>query len=183
MTASQRSTYTMVAEALRRRFGSVFQAEVYKEQLKGRTRQQVAPEEMVTVLSRDAFVDTLEDQQDVRARSPTKAFCENCGWWGHRRAAFSQLKDIMMVGGKRKQAGSSGHCPAKSSQGPVCVKCCSDATALAVRVSGAVDGRLCPLVVDTGAAKTFVREEVVASQDFPVSDRQLCGVTGHCTTL
>ncbi|MPC58511.1 hypothetical protein E2C01_052516 [Portunus trituberculatus] len=82
MTASQRSTYTTVAEVLRRRFGSVFQAEVYREQLKGRTRQQgesfpqlarrwsrcrhaypVAPEEMVTVLSRDAFVDALEDQQ------------------------------------------------------------------------------------------------------------------------
>ncbi|MPC43581.1 hypothetical protein E2C01_037231 [Portunus trituberculatus] len=83
MTASQRSTYTTVAEALRRRFGSVFQAKVYRERLKGRTRQQgeslpqlaqaveslvrhaypVAPEEMVTVLSRDAFVDTLEEQQ------------------------------------------------------------------------------------------------------------------------
>ncbi|MPC55328.1 hypothetical protein E2C01_049261 [Portunus trituberculatus] len=83
MMASQRSTYTTVAEALRRRFGSVFQAEVHREQLKGRTRQQgeslpqlaqaveslvrhvypVVPEEMVTVLSRDAFVDALEDQQ------------------------------------------------------------------------------------------------------------------------
>ena len=50
-------------------------------------------------------------------------------------------------------------------------------------MSGAVDGRPCPLVVDTGAAKTFVREEVVAAQNIPVSDRQLCGVTGHCTTL
>ncbi|MPC69644.1 hypothetical protein E2C01_063874 [Portunus trituberculatus] len=47
-----------------------------------------------------------------------------------------------------------------------------------VRVSGAVDGRPCHLVVDTGAAKT-VRKEVVAAQDLPVSDRQLCGVTGH----
>ncbi|MPC28201.1 hypothetical protein E2C01_021398 [Portunus trituberculatus] len=60
MTANQRSTYNAVAEALRRHFGSVFQAEVYREQLKGRIRQQ---EEMVTVLSRDAFIDALEDQQ------------------------------------------------------------------------------------------------------------------------
>ncbi|MPC81203.1 hypothetical protein E2C01_075810 [Portunus trituberculatus] len=37
MTVSQQSTYTTVAEVLRRRFGSVFQAEMYKEQLKGRT--------------------------------------------------------------------------------------------------------------------------------------------------
>ncbi|MPC74955.1 hypothetical protein E2C01_069338 [Portunus trituberculatus] len=65
---------TTVTEALRRRFGSVFQAEVCREQLKGRTLSPggrvlvrhaytVAPEELVTVLSRDAFVDKLEDQQ------------------------------------------------------------------------------------------------------------------------
>ena len=61
----------------------MFQAEVYWEQLKGRTRQPgeslpqlaqgveslvcraypLAPEEMVTVLSRDAFIDALEEQQ------------------------------------------------------------------------------------------------------------------------
>ncbi|MPC81204.1 hypothetical protein E2C01_075811 [Portunus trituberculatus] len=35
-------------------------------------------------------------------------------------------------GGKRKQAGSSGYCQAKASPCPVCVKCHSDATALAV---------------------------------------------------
>ena len=39
MTVSQRSMYVAVVEALRRRFGSVFQAEVYRERLKGRTRQ------------------------------------------------------------------------------------------------------------------------------------------------
>ncbi|MPC61205.1 hypothetical protein E2C01_055271 [Portunus trituberculatus] len=42
----------------------------------------------------------------------------------------------------------------------------------------------CPEVVDTGMAKSFVREEVVVVvQNLPVSDRQLCGVTGHCTVL
>ncbi|MPC63623.1 hypothetical protein E2C01_057723 [Portunus trituberculatus] len=46
-----------------------------------------------------------------------------------------------------------------------------------------VDGRPCPKVVDAGAAKTVVGEEVVAVQDLPVADRQLCGVTGHCTTV
>ncbi|MPC62318.1 hypothetical protein E2C01_056402 [Portunus trituberculatus] len=45
-----------------------------------------------------------------------------------------------------------------------------------------VDTHPCPGVGDTGAAKTIVGEEVVALQDLPVSDRQLCGVTGHCTT-
>ncbi|MPC68411.1 hypothetical protein E2C01_062611 [Portunus trituberculatus] len=49
-------------------------------------------------------------------------------------------------------------------------------------IESAVDGRLCPELVDTGAAKTVVREEVVAVQDLPVADWQLCGVTGHCTT-
>ncbi|MPC13556.1 hypothetical protein E2C01_006294 [Portunus trituberculatus] len=120
--------------------------------------------------------------EDVRACSPIKACCENCGRWGHRRGTYSQLKDVMMLG-KRKQAGRSGHCPAKSSPCPVCVKCRSDATTLEGRVSGAVDGRPCPLVVDSRAAKTFVREEVMAVQNLPASDRQLRGVTGHCTTL
>ncbi|MPC36927.1 hypothetical protein E2C01_030396 [Portunus trituberculatus] len=46
-----------------------------------------------------------------------------------------------------------------------------------------VDSRPCPEVVDTGAAKTIVGEEVVAVQDLPVADEQLCGETGHCTTL
>ncbi|MPC65089.1 hypothetical protein E2C01_059215 [Portunus trituberculatus] len=49
-------------------------------------------------------------------------------------------------------------------------------------VESEADGRLCPEVVDTGAAKTVVGEEVVAAQDLPVSDWQLCGVTGHCMT-
>ncbi|MPC52039.1 hypothetical protein E2C01_045899 [Portunus trituberculatus] len=51
------------------------------------------------------------------------------------------------------------------------------------RVESKVEGRPCPMVVDTGVAKTVVREEVVAVQDLPVSDRQLCGVTGHYTML
>ena len=75
--------YVAVVETLRRHFGSVTQAEMYGEQLKGRTRQPgeslphlaqamellvrhaypVAPEEMVTVLSQETFIDALEDQQ------------------------------------------------------------------------------------------------------------------------
>ncbi len=50
-------------------------------------------------------------------------------------------------------------------------------------MTGAVDGRPCGLVMDTGSERTFAREEVVAAQELPVSGRQLCGVTGHCVTL
>ncbi|MPC35171.1 hypothetical protein E2C01_028589 [Portunus trituberculatus] len=39
------------------------------------------------------------------------------------------------------------------------------------------------LARNTGVAKTVIGEEVVAAQDLPVSDRQLCGMTGHCTKL
>ncbi|MPC67373.1 hypothetical protein E2C01_061548 [Portunus trituberculatus] len=99
-----------------------------------------------------------------------------------RRRHTSSAEGRHYGGGKCQQAGSSGHCSAKSSPGPICVMCHSDATALAVQVLGTVDGCLCPLVVDTGTAKTFVREKV-AAQDLPVSDWQLCGLTGHCTTL
>ncbi|MPC41080.1 hypothetical protein E2C01_034661 [Portunus trituberculatus] len=35
-------------------------------------------------------------------------------------------------------------------------------------VESKMDGRPCPLVVDTGVAKTFIKEEVVAAQDLPV---------------
>ena len=49
-----------------------------------------------------------------------------------------------------------------------------------------MDDRPCPLVVDTSATKafeTFVREELVAAQDFPVSEWQLYSMTGHYTIL
>ncbi|MPC32124.1 hypothetical protein E2C01_025432 [Portunus trituberculatus] len=119
----------------------MFQAEVYWQQ-PGESLPQlvqsveslvqhvypVTPEEMVMVLSYDAFVDPLANQQGA-------SLSVNC------------------------------HC----------------ATVPVMRVSGAVDGLSCPLVVDTGVTKTYVREKVVATQHLPVSDQQLCGVTGHCT--
>ncbi|MPC65784.1 hypothetical protein E2C01_059920 [Portunus trituberculatus] len=184
---------------------------------------------MVTVLSQDAFIDTLEDQQvqiyvkqahpadvqQVLARAmefeafmytiaaavtpyhrsatqklprhhllarPEDTLAGGCA------STFSHqglLRELWTVGsspcylltaegrhdggGKRKQAGSSGHCPAKLSPGPVCVKCHSDATVLVVQVSGAVNSRPCPLVVDTGAARTFVRPAAVW-HDWPLYD-------------
>ncbi|MPC73292.1 hypothetical protein E2C01_067615 [Portunus trituberculatus] len=69
----------------------------------------------------------------------------------------------MMMGGNESRLGVWATIQPSRPSGPICVKCLSDDTALAVRVSGTVDGRPCPLVVDTGAAKTFVREEVVAA--------------------
>ncbi|KAK8377966.1 hypothetical protein O3P69_018703 [Scylla paramamosain] len=39
LTAEQRSSYKKVEEALKRRFGSIFQSLVYRERLKGRARQ------------------------------------------------------------------------------------------------------------------------------------------------
>ncbi|XP_045124135.1 uncharacterized protein LOC123512044 [Portunus trituberculatus] len=79
----QRASFPDIAEALRRRFGHRHQAEVYRAQLKKRTRQRgetlsqlahdvealvrraypIAIEEMVTVLARDAFLDALVDHQ------------------------------------------------------------------------------------------------------------------------
>ncbi|XP_045101469.1 uncharacterized protein LOC123498430 [Portunus trituberculatus] len=77
---TQRASFPDIAEALRRRFGHRHQAEVYRAQLKKRTRQRgetlahdvealvrraylAAGEEMVTVLTRDAFLDALVDHQ------------------------------------------------------------------------------------------------------------------------
>ncbi|XP_045137482.1 uncharacterized protein LOC123519898 [Portunus trituberculatus] len=56
---------------------------------------------------------------------------------------------------------------------------CEGRTGVAESVVGS---RPCPEVVDTGSGKTVIGEEVVAVQDLPVADRQLCGVTGHSTT-
>ncbi|XP_045127236.1 uncharacterized protein LOC123513870 [Portunus trituberculatus] len=80
---TQRASFPDIAEALRRRFGHRHQAEVYRAQLKKRTRQRgetlsqlahdvealvrrayrTAGEEMVTMLARDAFLDALVDHQ------------------------------------------------------------------------------------------------------------------------
>jgi len=52
-----------------------------------------------------------------------------------------------------------------------------------IQVSGTVDGHPCQLTVDTGAERTFVRPELVAARHLPETSQQLCGVTGHCTSL
>ena len=83
LPAARRSSYDNIAQALRRRFGHQHQAEVYRAQLKKRTRQKnetlsqlaqdvealvrrsypAAGEDMIVVLSRDAFIDALQDHQ------------------------------------------------------------------------------------------------------------------------
>ncbi|KAK4309251.1 hypothetical protein Pmani_019103 [Petrolisthes manimaculis] len=83
LTPRQRMSYQCVLEAMQRKFGQHQQAEVYRARLKNRMRGRgeslphlaqdlealvrraypVAPEEMVTVLARDHFVDALQDQQ------------------------------------------------------------------------------------------------------------------------
>ena len=83
LTAAQRTDYQRVVEALRRRFGHHQQAEVYRARLKGRLRvrgeplpqlaQEVetlvrraypmASEDMVGQLTKDHFVDALQDRE------------------------------------------------------------------------------------------------------------------------
>ncbi|KAK3878809.1 hypothetical protein Pcinc_016619 [Petrolisthes cinctipes] len=83
LTPRQRMLYQCVLEAMQRKFGQHQQAEVYHARLKNRMRglgeslphlaqdlealvrraYPVAPEEMVTVLAHDYFVDALQDQQ------------------------------------------------------------------------------------------------------------------------
>ncbi|MPC21898.1 hypothetical protein E2C01_014902 [Portunus trituberculatus] len=80
---TQRASFPDIAEALRHHFGHYHQAEVYRAQLKKRTRQRgemlsqlahdiealvrraypMAGEDMVTVLARDVFLDALVDHQ------------------------------------------------------------------------------------------------------------------------
>jgi len=83
LTPSQRTVYSNLVGALQRRFGHHQQAEVYRARLKARVRARgeslpqlaqeletlvrraypVAAEDMVTVLTRDYFVDALQDRE------------------------------------------------------------------------------------------------------------------------
>ena len=83
LPADQRSSYARVAGAMKQRFGSPYQSEVYRARLKGRVRQPGEPlpqlsldietlvrraypaasEEMVAVLARDNFLDALQFQK------------------------------------------------------------------------------------------------------------------------
>ncbi|ROT64722.1 putative nitric oxide synthase-like [Penaeus vannamei] len=83
LTSQQRTVYSHVVGALQRRFGHHHQAEVYRARLKARVRAKgeslpqlaqeletlvrhaypAAAEDMVTVLTRDYFVDALQDRE------------------------------------------------------------------------------------------------------------------------
>jgi len=83
LTSQQRTVYSHVVGALQRRFGHHHQAEVYRARLKARVRARgeslpqlaqeletlvrhaypAAAEDMVTVLTRDYFVDALQDRE------------------------------------------------------------------------------------------------------------------------
>ncbi|MPC34547.1 hypothetical protein E2C01_027940 [Portunus trituberculatus] len=48
---------------------------------------------------------------------------------------------------------------------------------------GTADGQPYKLVVDTGAERMFVCSELVSACHLPEASQQLCGGTGHCTSL
>ncbi|XP_047481643.1 DNA damage-inducible protein 1-like [Penaeus chinensis] len=52
-----------------------------------------------------------------------------------------------------------------------------------MQVEGSVDGKPCRLTVDTGAEKTLVRPNMLATKRLPDAPQRLCGVTGHCVQL
>ena len=52
-----------------------------------------------------------------------------------------------------------------------------------MQVEGSVDGKPCRLTVDTGAEKTLVRPDMLATMRLPDAPQRLCGVTGHCVQL
>lgn len=51
-----------------------------------------------------------------------------------------------------------------------------------MQVKGLVNGRSCPLTLDTGADQTFIRTDMLES-DLPLAARRMCGVTGNCIPL
>ena len=54
---------------------------------------------------------------------------------------------------------------------------------MAIRVAGSIDGRPLDVLVDTGAEKTFVHEDLLPTRGISSSGQQLCGVTGDCVPM
>ncbi|XP_042856493.1 UBA domain-containing protein Mud1-like [Penaeus japonicus] len=52
-----------------------------------------------------------------------------------------------------------------------------------VYVEGSVDGKPCRLTVDTGAEKTLVRPDMLATTRLSDAPQRLCSVLGHCVQL
>ncbi|KAG0715491.1 hypothetical protein GWK47_011819 [Chionoecetes opilio] len=103
-------------------------------------------------------------------------------WPAGPRNQHLQTTKGRATSGKRGRAGCEGRDPAITPRAPRGLSC-RHVTPPAVQVAGTVDGRPCRLVVDTGAERTFAREDVVDSKDPSVAQQQLCGVTGHCVSL
>ncbi|KAK8397535.1 hypothetical protein O3P69_004353 [Scylla paramamosain] len=84
--------------------------------------------------------------------------------------------------GKQQLAGEGGPQPVGATQACLLIRCHQAATH-SVQVEGAVDGKVYQLTVDTASERTFVRPDMTSTRSRPVAPQQLCGVTGHCTTL
>ena len=78
-------------------------------------------------------------------------------------------------------AGKKGPRPASINLAPVTVR--YNSIAHSVQVAGAIDGEPCLLTVDTASERTIVRTDMVPGRRLHLAERQLCGVTGHCTAL
>lgn len=102
--------------------------------------------------------------------------CKSCGQYGHFSIACKS------PGGKRSIAGWWGQQRVSDKVAP-CNLSCRRTSAPTMKVQGFVDGQPCQMTIDTGAEGTFVRPDLVATRNLPEAKQQLCGVTGHCTSL
>ena len=84
--------------------------------------------------------------------------------------------------GKRERAGQRGLVAAQA-DGPCHRVSCRCSATPSFCVQGAVDGRPCWMVVDTGAEATFVRKDMLEGRALPMTSTQLCGATGDCLSL
>ncbi|MPC77953.1 hypothetical protein E2C01_072423 [Portunus trituberculatus] len=118
------------------------------------SRLPMAAEGMVTILTRDYFVDAL------------------CLYYSQGRC----------TGGKQSRAGQGCQTPAHALHASCCVTCRRE-SAPVIEVRGTVDGQPCQIVVDNGAEKTILRSGVIPVEGLPEAPQLLCGVTGHCAPL
>ena len=120
------------------------------------------------------FPPRRSNNPDRGNRAPTTAGpCWNCDQMGHLRRDCRKQKRAYPAGESRNSAQRSPHTPRVRGLNVMD----------SVQVDGAINGKPCPIIVDSGANQTIVRRDVLGLPDLPPAKEGLNDVTGRCSAL
>ncbi|KAK3895061.1 hypothetical protein Pcinc_001229 [Petrolisthes cinctipes] len=180
LSVEERNSYRSLVEVLERRYGTIYQTEVYRARFRSRVRargeplQQLAHDlesmaqkaypgaapNMLVIFLMDQFIDALDTVElkvkvkQAQPRNMQEAIARALEFESYVSLCFPSSPNT-----KKRTAIDS------------------------VRVDGRIDGKKCYLVIDSASEQTFVRPDVLHHRYLPESSEQLCGVTGHCAEL